>query len=109
MIKRVANVLKENCRNSDTVARFGGEEFVLMLPETNEKCALKVADKIRLLVSKLKIEYNNTSLSVTISAGVSERLEGQNTIDEVLKIADEALYSAKKNGRNQAVSAQTCQ
>lgn len=102
----VSNLLKQNVRKVDMIARFGGEEFVLVLPETNSYQAQQVAEKLRLLVIQQVIFYQTqASLSVTASFGVACLQAGDRSWEALLKAADQALYQAKEKGRNQVAAA----
>jgi diguanylate cyclase len=103
ILKSVGMVLNRYARDVDIVGRFGGEEFIIIMPETSKDKAYKFADKIRQIVEKTKFIYKTTRIKVTISGGVSERDE-TNSMDEVIKLADERLYKAKNNGRNRIES-----
>ncbi|RUM43757.1 MAG: diguanylate cyclase response regulator [Hydrogenimonas sp.] len=98
----LGNLLRKAKRKSDVACRLGGEEFVLLLPNTAYKDAKKVAEKIRKRVEKSKIPYDEgKTLSFTISLGVAEvDFEHEDQIEPALKRADDALYEAKKSGRN---------
>ncbi len=102
VIIELANTLLEHQRKSDVVCRYGGEEFVILLPNTSKDGAYNVAVKIRESVEKLCINIpNNDILKFTVSIGVSEvNIEDEINIEEALKRADDALYRAKENGRN---------
>lgn len=93
---KLAKTCQQLVRSSDVVTRFGGEEFMLILPEADQKSAMIVAEKIRTEIQRL--DYNVQGLHVTISGGVCE--VGQNSLNEVIKIADENLYKAKHSGKN---------
>jgi two-component system, cell cycle response regulator len=96
----VAEALKKSLRSSDLVARFGGEEFVVMLPETTREGAERVAEKLRNAVRELDIP-DLKGRRVTISAGVALLGDGeQASLEDLIKHADEALYSAKAGGRD---------
>jgi len=99
-IRHVAEILRKNLRSADVVARWGGEEFVILLPKTELEEAVKVAEKLRRLVEGdlLKLPDGKT-VRLTFSAGVSTFREGE-SLDQLLKEADEALYEAKRKGRN---------
>ncbi|MDX1318889.1 MAG: diguanylate cyclase [Oceanospirillum sp.] len=101
----VASVIN---RPGDLFARFGGEEFILLLPNTPEAGALKIADQCRELVESLSIPHHKSSISevVTISVGVCSMIpESGTTEHDMLDLTDQALYCAKDRGRNRVVSA----
>jgi diguanylate cyclase (GGDEF)-like protein/PAS domain S-box-containing protein len=102
VIKSLATIMLENTRASDIVARIGGEEFVILLPNTSKDDAVTLANKLRKNVENHLIRFeNNVDISITISIGVDSILvEDEVTIDKALARADEALYRAKENGRN---------
>ncbi|MGS2719289.1 GGDEF domain-containing protein [Paraglaciecola aestuariivivens] len=99
-LRHVSQLIQENTRESDCVARLGGEEFVVMLPQTNKHDAKSLADKIRLLIEKSPLDLEAGTLALTVSAGISEFVKTDDSIDDILKRSDQALYSAKKQGRN---------
>jgi diguanylate cyclase (GGDEF)-like protein len=100
----VAKWIKECLRSSDAVFRFGGEEFVIILSETDLIGAELVAERIRNNIENHTMSYNMQAVNITASLGVSE-LRGNETVDALVKRADGAMYKAKKNGRNQVVLA----
>jgi diguanylate cyclase (GGDEF)-like protein len=100
----VANWIKECLRSSDAVFRFGGEEFVILLSETDLAGAEIVAERIRSSIEAHALSYDMQSVSVTASLGVSV-LHTVDTADSLVKRADDAMYKAKKNGRNQVMLA----
>ena len=91
-LKDVANVLRASARDADLVARFGGEEFIVLLPETTAAQALVVAERMRCKVQ--------SETSVTISIGAATAEAGPPTLDGMVRQADEATYRAKRSGRN---------
>ncbi|MCZ4242152.1 diguanylate cyclase (GGDEF)-like protein [Alteromonas sp. I10] len=99
-IKHVAKILKMSSRNADCVARIGGEEFVLLLPDTDRAGAFKLAEKLRDRISKNPLDVNGKFIDITVSAGVSYVKEHHDTIESALSEADDALYKAKESGRN---------
>jgi diguanylate cyclase (GGDEF)-like protein len=107
ILKSLGLLLKRYTRDVDMVGRFGGEEFVAILPNTNKNGAYRFAEKIRSIVEKTKFMYKNTRIPITISGGVAERAEA-NSKEEVLKKADERLYLAKNNGRNRICAEDIC-
>ena len=100
VLKMVANTLTAARRDADVVARFGGEEFVIMLPETTRDAAAMVAERIRSMVAASALAVGDSRLSLTISIGVGETMAGLPGVEAVLRDADQALYDAKANGRN---------
>ena len=99
ILKSVGLLLNRYSREIDIVGRFGGEEFVIIAPETDKNGAKVFAEKIRKVIAKTKFMYKNTRIDINISAGVAERIE-TNSMEETLKLSDERLYKAKKNGRD---------
>ena len=87
-------------RHCDVLARFGGEEFILLLPETDQASALQVATKLCRLIAGHVIEFKGMHIQVTISAGVTTCNPTTATLDELLTRADQALYQAKRLGKN---------
>jgi diguanylate cyclase (GGDEF)-like protein len=97
----IANVLRENARTSDVVARFGGEEFLLLLTETDRDGAQVFASRLRESIENLNISHAGIDLKITISAGVSSyHPDMRNEVTAFVKQADKALYHAKNTGRN---------
>jgi diguanylate cyclase (GGDEF)-like protein len=89
-------------RSADISCRYGGEEFCLILPETDSKGALALAEELRESIESCQISYNNIAINLTISCGISTYLQQKNIKPEHLfAVADQALYEAKDNGRNQ--------
>jgi len=101
VLKEVAERLKADLRPYDLVGRYGGEEFLIVLPNCGLKVATRRADEIRVLVCKDAIVTTFMTVSVTVSMGITATDGTQDlAIEELLHQADKALYSAKKNGRN---------
>ncbi|RIH76393.1 putative diguanylate cyclase YdaM [Calidithermus terrae] len=103
-------VLAEVCRRcvpqlrqEDVFARYGGEEFVLLLPATNRTQALEVAERLRRVVAEHPIEAAGFSIPVTVSMGLASQHGSQQSLDELLNRADDALYQAKQQGKNQVL------
>ncbi|THB70873.1 MAG: GGDEF domain-containing protein [Gammaproteobacteria bacterium] len=99
VLKTVARVLQTNLRDTDFIARFGGEEFVILMPETHIDSAVKVAEKLRTTIMDCPFHSSNRKVPVTMSFGVCEFKAGD-TKDSVFEKADKALYQAKESGRN---------
>lgn len=97
----LANILQTMSRESDIVARFGGEEFIVLLPKTDKIGAHVIAEKLRKKVEELVLDVHETELHFTVSIGVSEiNAKTEENIDKAIKRADEALYTAKRSGKN---------
>lgn len=91
-------------RQSDLIARFGGEEFAVILPDTSADDAMRVAERVRREIADIHIDYQGVSLSVTASIGVAgHSLPHDCTVEALLETADKALYAAKHQGRNRVV------
>lgn len=99
ILARTAEKLEQALRNSDTVYRFGGEEFAILLPHTNEQEARDVADRIRGAIESIRVDGGETPLTVTASCGVAMHLADEEP-EQWLARADESLYRAKAAGRN---------
>lgn len=105
VLKGIAGILSQSLRSIDMCARFGGEEFCLMLPETTKEQAFVVAERIRLRVEEAKIMAYNENLTCTISIGVASYPDDAGQINALIDKADKALYRAKAQGRNQVCAA----
>lgn len=97
VLKNFSKIIRKSIRYEDTFARFGGEEFILILPNTNIDSALEVCERIRQKIEKTK--FKGIKEKITASFGITELLQTDKELD-VLKRADEALYEAKRKGRN---------
>jgi two-component system chemotaxis family response regulator WspR len=103
VLKRVAGVISQNLRTGDTAYRYGGEEFLVMLPEQSVGSATVAAERLRRRVEELAIPHEAKAPPgvVTISVGLAAHAPGEGKpLEELLKEADEALYDAKEAGRN---------
>ena len=108
VLKVLANILKDNVREIDIVGRYGGEEFIIILPEADREEAQKIAERIRIKVEEYSFQnkedrLNNPNRKITLSLGITscfqESISPQNLIYKV----DQALYQAKRKGRNRVV------
>ena len=107
VLKTVANILTHNTRHHDVVARLGGEEFIILLPETALSGAMVVAERIRMAVESFNFASLGCQHGVTISIGISEFPTTDTEPEELVKRADDALYEAKTSGRNRVCIART--
>jgi diguanylate cyclase (GGDEF)-like protein len=101
VILYVADVLVATARKSDICVRFGGEEFVVVLPNTSFEASQILAEKIRKKIDDAKLELAHNTITFTLSIGISQVSSNDVIIESALKKADEALYEAKKAGKNQ--------
>jgi len=99
VLKTVAQTFRKGLRDVDIAARIGGEEFAILMPNTDIEGAKIVAERLRRSVESSSVEYEEKVLKITISIGISD-CSNVNSIDEMLKNADDALYVAKNAGRN---------
>ena len=105
VLKHISHLLSTNIRGCDIVCRYGGEEFVLILPDANLENTFMRANTLVESLRKVQIDFNGTVLgSVTISMGVSAYPEKGEKLEELLRVADAALYRAKQEGRDRVVS-----
>ncbi len=88
-------------RKNDMLARYGGEEFTVIMPETDERGARNVAEKIRQTIEKIEFLYRQETVRITVSIGISQIKQGEDTHSGLFERADLAMYKAKENGRNQ--------
>ncbi len=104
VLRMIAKEMKKVCRESDFIARFGGEEFILLLPQTALKDATVAVDKLCKHIANCPFHYQNKPVPLTLSAGVAELGENEKT-DAWLERADTALYESKRTGRNKTTAA----
>ena len=105
---RLAAVLGEDLRQTDLIARYGGEEFAVLLPETTKSEAMQVAERMR---EAVEVQINDGATTwpqkVTVSVGVATFPEDGKTAEAVLSAADQAMYVAKRAGRNRVIGARS--
>lgn len=99
-LRECARTLSNTVRREDTLARIGGEEFCVLLPDTGIGGAQQTAEKMRRRVENIEILHDNEPIRFTISIGVAEVHDDDASFDDLLARADQALYRAKENGRN---------
>lgn len=105
ILKETAYLMAQNFRQTDTLFRYGGEEFVVLLTETNANNAPVPLERLRKKIENHKYIYDNQELKITVSIGVSSNIEFD-ICDKMLEDADKALYKAKNEGRNRVKSAE---
>ena len=105
VLRIISEQLSQTLRKIDVVGRWGGEEFVMLLPETSAEQALIIVERIRKNIAAISFPISTTSgsFSTTISFGISESPIKNQNIENYIQGADKALYQAKSNGRNQSV------
>jgi len=106
ILREIASRLRRNLRGIDLVCRYGGEEFVIVMPETELGTAERVAERVRLEIARSPFPVGDAgqAIAVTVSIGVAGLLQPQDTVEAMMKRADLALYEAKTAGRNRVVA-----
>ncbi|HEY0836806.1 MAG TPA: diguanylate cyclase [Azospirillum sp.] len=104
-LRRLITVLRRQLRETDTIGRIGGEEFLILLPETVAADALTVAERVRLAVAQMAIHAVGHSFTMTVSLGMAALAEGESLQRALIRV-DHALYEAKRNGRNRVCVAE---
>jgi diguanylate cyclase (GGDEF)-like protein len=102
-LQALGGLITANTRVEDVACRFGGDEFVLALPGVTLEVARLSAERLRLAVEAMRVDYAGTMLSITMSAGIAAYPVHGERVDQVLDSADQALYQAKNGGRNRCV------
>ena len=103
VLRMFAKCLRSNLREFDLVGRYGGEEFVTLIPEADLTAASEVAERIRKSVSDLIVQTNQGETSITVSIGGCARTSQMHDLDSLIDKAGEALHVAKQTGRNRVV------
>ncbi|MBD5401489.1 GGDEF domain-containing protein [bacterium] len=103
VLKQVANAALQTFRKTDTVYRFGGEEFIVILTETDIHQAVIPLERFRKTVAALGLDYQGESVNVTVSIGACQLTDEIQTKEQFIEITDKALYEAKNSGRNKTV------
>ena len=106
VLREFARRLRQNVRGIDLACRYGGEEFVVVMPDTDGQVAQKVAERIRAQIAgaPFAVGHAGKTIEVTVSVGVSSLLKGPDSVEALMKRADLALYEAKTGGRNRVVA-----
>lgn len=100
VLQRVADSLKQTARTQDVICRIGGEEFLVVCPDTDAAAAVQCAERLRTAANALRISVGNVSLQITISIGVAAMDSAMRGPESMIKAADQAVYAAKQGGRN---------
>lgn len=100
VIKRVGDIIGQSIRTTDKAARFGGEEFVVLLREIDQDTAILLADRIRTAIGAGCVRHGKTDIALTVSVGLALFDDGDRDVQDVIERADQGLYVAKKTGRN---------
>jgi diguanylate cyclase (GGDEF)-like protein len=102
-LKKVATTININLREQDTASRFGGEEFLLLLPDTLDEGACKLAERIRKKIEGMELMFHDHLIKTTISAGVCQFSQDDYDLEILLRRVDIALYRAKREGKNRVI------
>lgn len=105
VLKTVARLIRRDCRDVDLPVRYGGEEFLLVLPEVNQEGAAVLAERLRRNVSQEVIHHDDIEISVTASIGIAAFPEDAKNQQQLLDLADKSLYLSKRSGRDQVHTA----
>lgn len=100
ILKQLTATMTDEIRRSDSVFRYGGEEFVILLSNTSEELAVQIAERLRCTIESLNCESDGKKVPTTVSIGIASLRNGD-TISKLLERADQAMYRAKTSGRNQ--------
>ena len=103
VLKEIISYLYDNLRKGDCIFRYGGEEFIILLPETDELLAYTVIDRLRAEFGKKLLSYGGNQFCITFSAGIKQVGDENVTVAQIISMADEAAYIAKNSGRNKVV------
>lgn len=103
VLKTVADLMKQSFRKTDLLYRYGGEELVMIMPETNIEGAVIPVQRLRRMVEDYDFEYNGVKTKVTVSIGLTMNYHDLSTSADILESADKALYKAKESGRNRVI------
>jgi len=104
LLQHLVRCIREQLRGSDVMARFGGDEFIVLLPETNSKGAVEMAERIRRAVEISRFDIRTGDTNITVSLGVASYPVDGGNLDSILEKADKAMYRAKQRGRNRVIA-----
>ena len=100
VLREFAKRCKSCIREIDYIGRYGGEEFIILLPDAHMKASMNIAERLRSVITKKPIRIDDKEISISASLGVACRDENTKTLETLIARADQALYIAKHNGRN---------
>jgi diguanylate cyclase (GGDEF)-like protein len=103
VLRRIADTLRKTVRECDHVGRYGGEEFLIILPNSDAVGAVEMAQRIREQISQVSFYNDGNEISMTVSVGVAQCAEDEDRTEALISRADAALYQAKDNGRNRVI------
>lgn len=104
VLKATAAILRQSIRLGDVLARWGGEEFIVFLPETDREEATKLAERLRAAIAGMRVPNEAGASAVTASFGIAQRMLPQLTLDALIACADDCLYQSKQQGRNRVTA-----
>ncbi|MGA9165267.1 MAG: diguanylate cyclase [Thiobacillus sp.] len=106
VLKALADILKRSVRQGDVLARWGGEEFIVFLPETGQQEAAALAERLRAEIARMRVPCETGETAATASFGVAQKEDRHATLDALIASADECLYQSKQHGRNRVTACQ---
>jgi len=101
VIQQTAELVRQSTRDADIAGRYGGEEFVVLLPDTDSEGAVTFAERLRQSIEAHEVVHEGRSIRFTVSLGIADLSEPTNGYAQLIERADIALYSSKASGRNQ--------
>lgn len=104
ILKQLTQTCAKQVRDIDTLARIGGEEFALLLPQTTPEDAERLVERLRADVAATRASIGDVRLELTVSIGLTSSNRGAMDVDGILRVADEALYAARRQGKNRLVA-----
>jgi diguanylate cyclase (GGDEF)-like protein len=104
VLKATAAILRQSIRLGDVLARWGGEEFIVFLPETDQAEATMLAERLRVAIAGMRVPHETGASAVTASFGIAQRTPDHLTLDALIAAADECLYQSKQQGRNRVTA-----
>ena len=106
LLTEIVNVIKDNLREYDTIGRYGGEEFILILPEVDNLKALEICERLRKAIENYNFKFRDSQPEnkITVSAGLTTTVTRDLNYEELIKEADNNLYKSKKSGRNKVTN-----